>query len=184
MITALPVDGLPEIGSGYDLATGVVSAMARLPAPAQIGPGDVLVIAHKAVSKSEGRVRSLATVTPGKRALELAAQLGKDPRHVQVVLDESREVVRAVGGVLVVETRHGYVCANAGVDRSNVPGGSEVSGDETVLMLPLDPDASARALRARFRELTGTAPGVIITDSFGRAWRVGQCDVAIGCAGV
>jgi coenzyme F420-0:L-glutamate ligase/coenzyme F420-1:gamma-L-glutamate ligase len=140
--------------------------------------GDVLAIAHKVVSKAEGRVRSLAAVVPGERAIELATPGGRDPRLVQVVLDESREVLRASPGVIVCETHHGFVCANAGVDRSNVP------GDDTVLMLPLDPDASARAIRARLRALTGVAPGIVITDSFGRAWRSGQSDIAIGLAGV
>jgi coenzyme F420-0:L-glutamate ligase/coenzyme F420-1:gamma-L-glutamate ligase len=111
--------------------------------------------------------------------VELAARLGgKDPRHVQVVLDETRAVRRAERGVLISETHHGFVCANAGVDASNA------AEDETVIMLPLDPDASARRLRTGLRERTGTAPAVLITDSFGRAWRHGQCDVAIGCAGL
>lgn len=178
MISALPVHGLPEITPGFDLAEAVVSALASGPAPEGLLDGDVLVIAHKAVSKSEGRMVALADVVPGARALELAEALGKDPRQVQVVLDESRSVIRAVGGVLITETRHGFICANSGVDASNVP------GDDVVVMLPLDPDASARALRARLVELCGVAPAVVITDSFGRAWRVGQCDVAIGCAGL
>jgi coenzyme F420-0:L-glutamate ligase / coenzyme F420-1:gamma-L-glutamate ligase len=178
MISALPVAGLPEITPGFDLAGAVVKALASGPVPESLAAGDVLVIAHKAVSKSEGRVRALADVEPGADALALARQIGKDPRHVQVVLDESRAVIRAVSGVLITETRHGFICANSGVDASNVP------GEDVVVMLPLDPDASARALRARLRELCGVAPAVVITDSFGRAWRVGQCDVAIGCAGL
>ena len=145
-------------------------------APEQLRSGDVLVIAHKVVSKAEGRVRSLAQVVPSAGAVELAGD--RDPRLVQVVLDETREIVRASPGVIVCETHHGFVCANAGVDQSNVP------GEQTVLMLPLDADASARAIRARVRELTGVAPGIVITDSFGRAWRTGQADVAIGLAGV
>ncbi|HTW11417.1 MAG TPA: coenzyme F420-0:L-glutamate ligase [Solirubrobacteraceae bacterium] len=185
-ITAAAVQGLPEIEPGFDLAAAVVAALdAEGPGGPQagnaVGPladGDVIVIAHKAVSKLEGRTRRLSEVQPGPQALEIAAQQCKDPRHVQVVLDEARTVVRVSGGVLITETRHGFICANSGVDASNVP------GEEVVLMLPLDPDASARALRARFRELTGVAPGVIITDSFGRAWRIGQCDVAVGIAGV
>jgi coenzyme F420-0:L-glutamate ligase/coenzyme F420-1:gamma-L-glutamate ligase len=138
----------------------------------------VLVLAHKAVSKAEGAARRLSDVTPGPRALALAAALGKDARHVQVVLDESREVLRASRGVLICETRHGYVCANAGVDASNVP------GEQTVVTLPRDPDASARRLRAALQARLGVRPAVIITDSFGRAWRQGQCDIAIGCAGI
>ena len=178
MISALPVEGLPEITPGFDLAGAVVRALASGPVPESLMAGDVLVIAHKAVSKSEGRIVALADVVPGAQALELAQELEKDPRQVQVVLDESRSVIRAVGGVLITETRHGFICANSGVDASNVP------GEDVVVMLPLDPDASARALRARLLELCGVAPAVVITDSFGRAWRIGQCDVAIGCAGL
>ncbi len=139
---------------------------------------DVLVLAHKAVSKAEGRIRRLSEVTPSPEALELAAAHGKDPRHLQVVLDESSELIRAARGVLICLTHHGFVCANAGVDASNVP------GEDAVVMLPRDPDGSARRLRAALRERLGSAPAVIITDSFGRAWRQGQCDVTIGAAGV
>ncbi len=178
MISAIPLENLPEITPGFDLASAVVEALARRPEPLTLRSDDVLVIAHKAISKREGRTVSLASVRPGPRALEIAAQQSRDARHVQVVLDESRDVIRVSAGVLITETRHGYICANSGVDASNVP------GDDTVLMLPLDPDGSARELRARLRELTGVAPGIVITDSFGRAWRVGQCDVAIGCAGI
>jgi coenzyme F420-0:L-glutamate ligase/coenzyme F420-1:gamma-L-glutamate ligase len=171
-LTATAYDGLGEIEPGVDLAALIVS----------VGPppldDDVIVIAHKAVSKAEGAVRALADVTPGPRAFELAAQHGKDPRLVQVILEQSRRVVRASDGVLICETRHGFICANAGIDASNVP------GEDVVVVLPADPDRSARALRRRFRELTGAAPAVLITDSFGRAWRIGQCDVAIGCAGI
>lgn len=176
MITATPLEGLPEVAAGVDLGDAISTVLASQPVPEQLRPGDVLAVAHKIVSKAEGRVRSLSEVVPSDRALALAG--GRDPRLVQVVLDESREIVRASPGVIVCETRHGFVCANAGVDQSNVP------GDETVLMLPLDPDASARRIRARLRELSGVAPGIVITDSFGRAWRTGQADVAIGLAGV
>ena len=138
----------------------------------------MLVIAHKVVSKAEGRLRALGDVQPGAQARQLAAELGKDPRHVQVVLDESREVLRASHGVLICVTHHGFVCANAGVDASNVP------GEDTLVLLPRDPDASARTLRARIRNLTDANPAIVITDSFGRAWRHGQVDVAIGCAGL
>jgi coenzyme F420-0:L-glutamate ligase/coenzyme F420-1:gamma-L-glutamate ligase len=138
----------------------------------------VLVLAHKVVSKSEGRVRRLGDVTPGERARSLAAEHDKDARMVQVVLDEAAEVLRAERGVLICETRHGYVCANAGVDASNA-----AEPDELIL-LPVDPDGSARALRARLGELRGVRPAVIVSDSFGRAWRLGQTDVAIGVAGV
>jgi coenzyme F420-0:L-glutamate ligase/coenzyme F420-1:gamma-L-glutamate ligase len=176
MITAEPVPGLPELVLGDDL--GALIADALRGADRELLTGDVIVIAHKAVSKVEGRVCRLADVEPGPQAIALGTEHDKDPRQVQVVLDESRKVLRAVRGVLICETHHGFVCANAGVDASNVP------GEDTVLMLPRDPDRSARALRARLHELTGVKPGVVITDSFGRAWRVGQCDVAIGIAGV
>ena len=173
MLTALALDGLPEVRPGDDLATLIADA-----APSGLGDSDVVVVAHKVVSKSEGRIQALDEIAPSNRARELAAQLGKDSRHVQVVLDESREVLRAQRGVLICLTHHGFVCANAGVDASNV------LGVDTVVMLPLDPDASARALRARLRELTGAAPAILITDSFGRAWRHGQVEVALGCAGL
>lgn len=178
MVTAFPLEGLPEIEPGTDLGELISTLVASGPGAERLRSGDVLVIAHKVVSKAEGRMRSLAEVEPGEYALELARGGGRDPRLVQVVLDETSEIVRASPGVIVCETPHGFVCANAGVDRSNVP------GDDTVLMLPLDPDASARAIRARIRELTGVAPGIVVTDSFGRAWRRGQSDVAIGLAGV
>lgn len=175
---AFAIEGLPELTAGSDLAGALIGALASGPAPQEIETGDVLVLAHKAISKCEGRVRKLADVTPGARALELAARVEKDPRHVQVILDESSEVLRAVPGVLIVQTHHGFVCANAGVDASNAPEGG------TLVLLPRDPDRSARDLRARLRELTGVAPGVLISDSFGRAWRTGQVDVTVGAAGV
>jgi coenzyme F420-0:L-glutamate ligase/coenzyme F420-1:gamma-L-glutamate ligase len=137
-----------------------------------------VVVAHKVVSKAEGRVRRLGDVEPGDRARELAASAGKDPRAVQVVLDEAVEVLRAERGVLICVTRHGLVCANAGVDASNVADPGEV------ILLPDDPDRSARELRAGIERERGVRPAVIVSDSFGRAWRVGQTDVAIGAAGV
>jgi coenzyme F420-0:L-glutamate ligase/coenzyme F420-1:gamma-L-glutamate ligase len=171
-LTALALAGLPEIEAGDDLAALIAAA-----APA-LGDGDIVVIAHKAVSKAEGRIRRLDEIEPGERARELAAAHAKDPRHVQAILDEADELVRAERGVLIVRTRHGFVCANAGIDESNAP------SDDTLVLLPLDPDASARGLRGRLRELTGHAPAVLITDSFGRAWRHGQLDCAIGVAGL
>ena len=137
----------------------------------------MLVVAHKVVSKAEGRTRSLADVEAGERARKIAASHGREPRLVQVVLDEAAEVLRAERGVLVCATRHGLVCANAGVDRSNA------AAHEAVL-LPLDPDASARAIRARITTARGVSPGILVTDSFGRAWRLGQVDVALGAAGI
>jgi coenzyme F420-0:L-glutamate ligase / coenzyme F420-1:gamma-L-glutamate ligase len=176
VLTASALEGLPEVRPGDDLAQLIVDALG--PPHAALTSGDVLVVAHKVVSKAEGRIRRLQDVHPTARATELARQHGKDPRHVQVVLDESHSLLRAVHGVLICVTHHGFVCANAGVDASNAP------ADDTVILLPRDPDASARALRQRIKLLTGRAPGVVITDSFGRAWRNGQADVAIGCAGL
>lgn len=173
-ITAVALPGLPEVSEGDDLATLIAAAM---PAGAPAGT-DVLVVAHKFISKAEGRTRTLSAVAPGAHAVTLASALGKDPRHVQVVLDESREIRRATRGVLISVTHHGFVCANAGVDASNS------TDDDTVILLPTDPDASARRLRAGLRRACGVAPAVLITDSFGRAWRHGQCDIAIGCAGL
>ena len=134
----------------------------------------MLVVAHKVVSKAEGRLVDLNDVVPGERARRLAADHGKDPRHTEVVLSEAAQLVRADGGRLICRTRHGFVCANAGVDQSNA------SAPDQLILLPVDPDASARALRAA---LPGR-PAVVITDSFGRAWRTGQCEVAIGIAGL
>ena len=178
MISAASLPGIPEVRAGDEPAVLIADALAR-PGASVLVAGTVLVVAHKLISKAEGRTRSLSEVTPSPRALELAERLGgKDPRHVQVVLDETREVRRAEHGVLISETHHGFVCANAGVDASNA------AEDEAVILLPLDPDASARRLRAGLAERIGTAPAVIVTDSFGRAWRHGQCDIAIGCAGL
>lgn len=166
MIAIEPLRGLPEIRAGDDLAALLAACGAEL------RPSDVLVVAHKVVSKAEGRVVRLADVQPGTRARELAGAHGKDPRAIEVILSETTELVRADAGRLICRTRHGFVCANAGVDASNTgrPG--------TVVLLPEDPDASARALR---HEL-GCA--IVITDSFGRPWRHGQAEVAIGCAGL
>jgi len=166
-LSAHVVAGIPEVHAGDDLAAMIAEAI-------EIRHGDVVVLSQKIVSKSEGRVVALRDVQPSKRARELADTLGKDARTVQVVLDESTEVLRAERGVLITRTRQGLVCANAGVDQSNVP------GDDVVCLLPLDPDASARSIRTR---LPG-APAVVIADSLGRAWRLGQADVAIGCAGL
>jgi coenzyme F420-0:L-glutamate ligase/coenzyme F420-1:gamma-L-glutamate ligase len=171
VLVAAALPGIPEIGAGDDLAQLLADAAGRL------ADGDVLVIAHKIVSKAEGRVVALDGVKAGERALALGAEHGKDPRLVEVILGESAAIVRSRPGVLICRTHHGYVCANAGVDASNAPVGA-------LVLLPVDPDASARALRARLRELTGVAPAIVVADSFGRAWRIGQCDVAIGIAGL
>jgi coenzyme F420-0:L-glutamate ligase/coenzyme F420-1:gamma-L-glutamate ligase len=164
-----PVEGLPELEEGAPLGRLIAERF-------DLRDGDIVVISQKAVSKAEGRLRRLGDVSPGEEARELAARLGKDPRIVQLVLDESRRVLRAERGVLITETRQGFVCANAGIDTSNMP------GPDTVSLLPEDADASARAIRA---ELPGAARvAVVISDSFGRPWRLGQAEVAIGCAGI
>ena len=170
MIALAALPDVPEIRPGDDLAAILAQAASRLEGGLQ--PTDILAIAHKVVSKAEGRTVRLAEVFPGWQALELAEQHGKNPHHMQVILDEAQEVLRADRGRIICRTRHGFVCANAGVDASNAgrPG--------TVVLLPEDPDASARALR---REL-GCA--IVISDSFGRPWRHGQAEVAIGCAGL
>jgi len=173
VIEARALPGLPEVRPGDDLA----GLLARA-AGGELRDGDVLVLAHKVVSKGEGAVVALDAVKAGEEARRLAAAHGKDPRAVQVVLDEAVELVRARRGVLIARTRHGFVCANAGVDASNAPTEGEL------ILLPRDPDASARALRARLRVLTGAAPAIVVSDSFGRAWRHGQCDVALGIAGL
>jgi coenzyme F420-0:L-glutamate ligase / coenzyme F420-1:gamma-L-glutamate ligase len=170
VISVRPVEGLPEVEPGAALG-------AMLAAAAEATAEEVLVVSQKAVSKAEGRIRELGEVAAGERARELAAELGKDPRLVELVLAESRAVIRAERGVLITETRSGVVCANAGIDSSNVPGA------ERVTLLPADPDASARRLRAEVRGVAGAAPAVLIADSLGRPWRLGQTDVAIGCAG-
>jgi coenzyme F420-0:L-glutamate ligase/coenzyme F420-1:gamma-L-glutamate ligase len=169
-LAALP--GLPEVRPGDDLAAMLAAAADRL--EGGLGARDVLAVAHKVVSKAEGRVVAAADVVAGPRARELAEAHGKDARLVEVVLSETEELVRADRGRFICRTRHGFVCANAGVDASNAGAPGEL------VLLPLDPDASARRLRAA---LPGR-PAVVITDSFGRAWRHGQCEVALGCAGL
>ena len=171
-ISAFALRGLPEIERGDDLAALIAAAAGEL------ADDEIVVVAHKAVSKAQGRVRRLADIEPGERAKALAAEHAKDPRHLQAILDESSELLRAERGVLIVRTHDGFVCANAGVDESNAP------AEDTVVLLPRDPDGAARELRGRLREVTGRAPAVVITDSFGRAWRLGQLDTAIGVAGL
>jgi coenzyme F420-0:L-glutamate ligase/coenzyme F420-1:gamma-L-glutamate ligase len=177
------VAGLPEIRPGDDLAALILKA---LPA-GEPREDQLLAIAQKVVSKAEGAIVQLADVAPSERARQLAAasaahpaahQISTDPRAVQVVLDESEQVLRAERGILICRTRHGFVCANAGVDASNAP------QPDALVLLPRDPDASARRIRARLRDLCGRAPAVLISDSFGRAWRHGQLDVAIGLSGM
>jgi coenzyme F420-0:L-glutamate ligase / coenzyme F420-1:gamma-L-glutamate ligase len=189
-LRALPVPGLPEIEVGTNLGELISER-------AQLQDGDVVVISQKIVSKTEGQTRRLSAVIPGAKARKLAAALGKEPALVELILEESEEVLRAERNVLIVETRHGLVCANAGIDSSNLP------EDDTVCLLPEDPDASARRIRLEIvgegsgvgvsgqkRGVSGDPHprppviGVVISDSFGRAWRLGQAEVAIGCAGL
>jgi coenzyme F420-0:L-glutamate ligase/coenzyme F420-1:gamma-L-glutamate ligase len=182
-LSARGLGGLPEIGPGDDLAQLIVDSLDGPPPHA----GQIVAIAHTVVSKAEGATVALSEVMPSEHALALAAEQGRDARAIQVVLDESVEVLRAARGVLISRTRHGFVCANAGVDASNA---SADGAPRTLVLLPRNPDASARRIRARLRELSGaradagTGPAVLITDSFGRAWRNGQVDVAIGLAGM
>ena len=165
----IPVRGLPEVREGDDLAALIAAA-------AKLADGDIVVVAHKVVSKAEGRVVRLAEVEASAQARDLAAD--EDPRRLEVILRESARVVRTRPPLVIAETRHGFVCASAGVDASNAPEA------ETVVLLPEDPDASAARLRDGLRQVTGADVAVIVSDSFGRAWRQGTTDVAIGCAGL
>ena len=169
MIEIRPVEGVPEIREGDDLAALIAER-------AELRDGDVLVVAQKAVSKAEGRVVRLAEVEPSDEARGLAGD--QDPRRLEVILREATRIVRTRPPLVIAETRHGFVCASAGVDSSNAPEA------ESVVLLPEDPDASAARLRERVRELTGAEVGVIVSDSFGRPWRQGTTDVAIGLAGI
>jgi coenzyme F420-0:L-glutamate ligase / coenzyme F420-1:gamma-L-glutamate ligase len=170
MIQIVPLEGWPEIAEGDDLAALVAGSH-------ELEDGDVVVVAQKAVSKAEGRVVQLADVEPSAFARQLAGDEG-DPRHLEVILRESKRIVRARQSFVIAETRQGFICASAGVDASNTP------GNGTVVLLPEDADASAARIRDRLRELTGRSVGVIVSDSFGRPWRQGTIDVAIGVAGI
>ena len=173
------VPGIPMIEPGDDLATLITEGLAR--GNLTLREGDVIVIAQKIVSKAEDRSVDLATVVPSARAIALAREIQKDPRLVELILSESVRVVRSRPNVLIVEHRLGFVMANAGVDQSNV---ASPDGGQHALLLPVDPDGSAAALRQRLATLCGVAPAVVITDSFGRAWRRGTAGVAIGAAGL
>jgi coenzyme F420-0:L-glutamate ligase / coenzyme F420-1:gamma-L-glutamate ligase len=167
---------MPEVGAGDELGRHLVTAATAV--GMTLSGSDVVVLAQKIVSKAEGRTVRLTDIEPGGSARELAERLERDPRLVQLILDQSRRVVRAERGVLIVETLGGWVCANAGIDASNVP------GEEVVALLPEDGDASARRIRDEIVAACGTRPAVVVADSFGRPWRLGQVDVAIGCAGL
>jgi coenzyme F420-0:L-glutamate ligase / coenzyme F420-1:gamma-L-glutamate ligase len=166
-LRVIPVLGLPEVEAGTNLGALIASS-------AQLAAGDVVVVSQKIVSKAEGRIRQLSSVVPGAEAARLAIELDKPPELVELILQESAEILRAERGVLITETHHSFVCANAGIDGSNLPDA------DTVCLLPKDPDASARRIRG---EITPTV-AVVIADSFGRSWRLGQVEVAIGCAGL
>lgn len=181
MLTITPVPGIPLIHSGDDLSHIIFEAV--ISAGIYLQNGDIFVLAQKIVSKAEGRMVNLAAVHPTPKANELAAQTGKDPRLIELILSESNEVLRTRPGSIIVEHRLGFVCANAGIDHSNVAG----SGDETeeyVLLLPQNPDASAEAIRKSLESLSGVSLGVMIIDSHGRAWRLGTVGVAIGISGI
>jgi len=165
------VAGLPEFEPGMLVGEEIA-------ARAELADGDVVVVSQKVVSKAEGRLRKLSAAIPSARARKLAAVLGKEPNLVELILQESAEVLRAERGVLIVETHHGFVCANAGIDASNL------AEDDTVCLLPEDPDGSARRIRAEIAAASGASVAVVVSDSFGRAWRLGQTEVAIGCAGL
>jgi len=175
-VRVIGVEGIPEVRPGDDLAALILDALGRQ--GLRLEDGDVVVVTQKVVSKAEGRIVDLTTVEPSAFALNIAHQTGKDPRHVEVVLRESVRVVRMDRGIIIAETRHGFVCANAGVDASNVGPGPLVT------ILPEDPDASAARIRARLMAATGADVAVIISDTFGRPWREGITNVAIGVAGM
>lgn len=168
-LKVMPLEGMPEVEEGADLGALVAEAAA-------LEDGDVVVVAQKVVSKAEGRVVRLSELEPGEVARSLAAD--EDPRRLEAILRESARIVRSRPPLVIAETRHGFVCASAGVDASNAP------EPGMLVLLPLDPDASAERLRARLAELTGRTVGVVVSDSFGRAWRQGTTDVAIGAAGI
>jgi coenzyme F420-0:L-glutamate ligase / coenzyme F420-1:gamma-L-glutamate ligase len=169
-IRVIAVEGLPEIREGDDLA-------AMISAKVELEDGDVAVVAQKAVSKAEGRVVRLDELEPSERAREIAGD-DQDPRRIEAILREAKRVVRVRKPLVIAETRHGFICASAGVDSSNAP------EPGMLVLLPLDPDASAQRIRERLRELTGRDVGVLVTDSFGRPWRQGTIDVALGAAGI
>ncbi len=171
----VPLPGIPQVAPGDDLAVLLRAAAERAGVALR---GGVLVVCQKIVSKAEGRLVAFADVVPSEQALQIAAEDDKDPRHVEVILGETRRIVRRGHAVMICETHHGFVCANAGVDLSNS------TDDDVAVLLPVDPDASAERLRAELRAAGGGALAVIVSDTFGRPWREGLVDMAIGCAGM
>ena len=176
MIEIIPLTGLPEIRAGDDLTALFLAALVAH----DLRSGDILVVTSKIVSKAEGRMIALSTIEPGAHARDIAATIGKDPRLVELVLRESSAVIRVAPGVLITRHRLGHVMANAGIDASNLGNDAQ----DRALLLPLDPDASAQAIAEGVAVRFGFAPAVIISDSFGRPWRMGVTNVAIGCAGI
>ncbi len=176
MLTIIPVRGIPDIKKGDDLGRLLVTRLKEQGDTFQ--PGDITVVAQKIVSKAEGRVVSLSRIAPSDFAKTIASNVGKDPRQVEVILRETEKMVRMKGGHLITETKQGFICANAGVDQSNV-------GDrDSVTLLPRDSDASADRIRKTIHEITGRIVSVIVTDTFGRAWRMGHVNFAIGVSGM
>lgn len=175
MIQIIPVPGLPEIRPGDDIASLITGCLRDR--ATTIKPGDIFVIAQKIVSKAEGRIADLREVTPSRRAVEWAAEWGKDPRIVELALRESKSILRMERGIMICETRHGFICANAGVDASN-------TAENTAILLPENPDESARVLQVRLESGFGVPLGVIVSDTFGRTWREGLVNVALGVSGV
>lgn len=176
-----PLTGLPMVSPGDDLPQLILHAAAS--ARLKLQDGDIFIIAQKIVSKSEGRLVNLTAVQPSERALQLSVQAGKDPRLVELILQESREIIRIRPGLIIVEHRLGFICANAGIDHSNVRG-SWGQADDWVLLLPQDPDFSARRIQQALQEVTGVQLGILIIDSHGRAWRLGVVGTTIGLASV
>ncbi|MGD0395722.1 MAG: coenzyme F420-0:L-glutamate ligase [Nitrososphaerales archaeon] len=174
-VEVFPLKGLPEVGKGSDVAGLVIAALGR--SGIRLKDRDIVVVTHKILSKAEGQVVRLNEVVPGRRAKSLAKAEGKDPRLMELVLRESVRVVRSGHGVVITETKHGFVCANSGVDQSNV-------GKGCASLLPADSDLSARRIRMTLEDRTGRHLAVVVTDTFGRPWRRGQTDVAIGCSGI
>ncbi len=176
MIQIIGLKKVPIVRRGDNLAPLIVQAAKE--EGVQISDRDIIVVAQKIASKAEGAIVDLRSITPSTKAEMMAKTSGKDPRHVEIILRETARIVRSKAAHLIVQTHHGFVCANAGVDKSNV------ENPDSVTLLPADPDSSARKIRSGIRELTGADVGVIISDTFGRAWRVGQVNVAIGVDGL